>query len=469
MKFVVYQRHTSPTVSFHTYADVGAYDEEDGVTGVAHLLEHLAFKGTPRIGTNDFRKEAPILDAMDEVFYSMLELNANKSTDGSSSSTKKKALYERQLDQLQQQASRYQIPNAYGALLSRQGAVGLNAATSHDSTVYYCSLPSNKLELWFSLESERFQAPVFRELYSEKKVVFEERRMRVENSPLGPFQEEFSQRSLPTSKYRRPVIGYERDLYRLGRREVAQFFADHYGPASLTVAVVGDVTPSQVAALAEKYFGKWKSTGTPGTPCSDLQSTNMPASTATANNDRTLVAKSIAGPAVLRAYYRPCIRNVQASTSFDVINDVLTGSRSSRLYKNLVLTNKALTVTSYASFPAEKHPNQMAIYAIPNTGTTTLQELDSRIQQEVDDLADAGPSAQELQRYVKAARVGVLEVLQSNSALASSLASYQGLMGDWREIIRDLERVDGVRREDVARVAATYLTPQNCFTGYIVD
>ena len=462
MRFIVSERRTAPVVSMHTYADVGAFDEIDGQTGLAHLLEHLAFKGTPRIGTTDFKKEAPLLDAIDDVFYSMLETKSGKEI----------AALQKRLDALQNEAAALSVPNAYGALLSREGAVGLNASTTHDSTKYYCSLPANKLELWFALESERFIAPIFREVYSEKKVVLEERRLRVDNSPLGPFQEEFADRSL-SNNYRRPVIGYEKDIQRLGRKEVASFFAQHYGPSSLTVCIVGDVRPETVRTLAEKYFGGWHSNGTPGAACSgpllgeggsilveDSESLAFP------EGSREISVRSRAGPAVLRAYYRPCIRDIDASSAFDVLNDTLTGSRSARMYKKLVLGGAALSISSYSSFPAEKHPSQFVVYGIPAPGRSA-EELDGLIQRELEELAEAGPTETELRRYGKAARMGLLEVFQTNSALAGALASYQVLSGDWREIINDLEKVESLNASQIAATARKYLRPDNSFVGYV--
>lgn len=452
MRFIVSERRTVPVVSMHTYADVGAFDEVTGQTGLAHLLEHLAFKGTPRIGTTDFKKEAPLLDAMDNVFYSMLEAKSGNEV----------AKLQKRLDALLAEASALSVPNAYGALLSREGAVGLNASTTHDSTKYYCSMPANKLELWFALESERFLAPVFREVYSEKKVVLEERRLRVDNSPLGPFQEEFADRSL-SNNYRRPVIGYERDIQRLGRKEVASFFAQHYGPSSLTVSIVGDVRPETVRKLAERYFGGWRSDGTPGAACNGgALEEPLPVP----EGSRTLSVRSRAGPAVLRAYYRPCIRDIAATSALDVVNDTLTGSRSARLYKNLVLGGAALSLSSYSSFPAEKHPGQFVVYGIPAPGRSA-EDLDSLIQREIGGLCESGPTATELRRYTKAARMGLLEVLQANSALAGALASYKVLSGDWREICNDLERLETLTASEVAATAQRYLQPENSFVGYV--
>lgn len=477
MSFLVSQRRTAPVVSFHTYVDVGAFDEDNGLTGVAHLLEHAISKGTARIGTKDYKKEALLLDAMDDVFYSMREATSGHAA----------AELAARLAALQAEAAELSSPNAYGALLQKEGAVGLNAQTTHDSTQYFSSLPSNKVELWFAMESERFRAPVFRDLYKEKNVVLEERKMRVDNSPLGPFQEEFAARSL-TNNYKRPVIGYEIDIQRLGRREVAQFFNQHYGPSSVTVAVVGDVTPEQIRRHAETYFGQWLAGGTAGAACMPSRVSSQdgrsraglypqgPGASPKAGGlleedlprpegPKTLRMQSKAGPAVLRAYYRPCIRDRSTSAAMDVLSDTLSGSRSSRLYKNIVLTGKALSATSFSSFPAEKHPSQMAVYGMPAPGIS-LDELDRLLQREVEDIVAHGPTEKELKRYVAASQVGVLDSMKSNSGFASLLNSYHALTGDWRTLCLVIADLEDLTPDKVRDGVAPYVYGGNSFVGY---
>eukprot|EP00884_Botryococcus_braunii_P004739 jgi/Botrbrau1/14266/Bobra.113_2s0012.1 len=196
LHFIVLERHVAPIVSCHIYADVGAYDEPDGQTGIAHLLEHMAFKGSTTIGTKNYKQEAVLLEQLDEAFYTLREAQQ-------AGQAQQAAKLLEAFRMLQARADEVVVPNEFGSLLQTAGAVGLNATTSHDATKYYMSLPSNKLELWFALEAERFQAPVFRQLYMEKQVVAEERRMRIDNSPLGKFQEQFQGAAL-SNNYRRP-------------------------------------------------------------------------------------------------------------------------------------------------------------------------------------------------------------------------------------------------------------------------
>ena len=447
---LVRRRRVAPVFSAVTYADVGSFDE-GSITGLAHLLEHLAFKGTPR-QSYDYRRESQLLTMMDDVF---LELRDE-------ASVRKRMDLERKLEALQQEASLLAASNAYGALLKKEGAVGLNAATSHDSTKYFVSLPSNKLELFFALEAERFIAPVFRDVYSEKKVVLEERKMRVDASPLGDFQENFAAKSFGNN-YSRPVIGSEADISRISRVDVERFFDTHYRPEALTISIVGDVDPSQVRHFAEKYFGSWASS----TP---RASVHIPGSAETLAFPEKLpgkiVDKSIAGPLLLHSFYRPSVRDMWTSIALDIADSSLTGGRSSRLEKKLVITSKALSVSSYSTFPGEKYPNQMLFYGVP-ASSSSLEELDRAILHELECLAGQGPTAAELEKFSKDSHIDSIRALQSNSSMASALASYQNLTGSWENIYRELYMTHEHTQKTVSEICSKFLVPSLSYTGYV--
>lgn len=446
---LVRRRTVAPVFSAVTYADVGSFNE-GSVTGLAHLLEHLAFKGTPR-QSYDYKKESQLLQMMDDVFLELRdEANA-----------KRRLSLEKKLDSLQEEASLLAAPNAYGAFLKKEGAVGLNAATSHDSTQYYVSLPSNKLELFFALEAERFIAPVFRDVYSEKKVVLEERKMRVDASPLGEFQENFVAVSFGNN-YSRPVIGSEADISRISRIDVEEFFETHYSPQALTISIVGDVDPSQARQFAEKYFGSWKSstvTATDPMATSDLLAIpkQVPGK---------LVGKSISGPLLLHSFYRPPVGDMHASIALDMADSCLTGGRSSRLEQALVKTSRALSVSSRSTFPGEKYPNQMLFFGIPGP-STTLEELDRAIVNEIGRLQSFGPTAAELNKFSKDSHIDAIRALQSNSSMAAALASYQNLTGSWENLYKELYMIDEQTQESVSNICSKYLIPSASYTGYV--
>ncbi|MFK0731004.1 MAG: M16 family metallopeptidase, partial [Gloeotrichia echinulata HAB0833] len=197
MKFIVLERHQAPVVSFLTYADVGGVDEPDGKTGVAHFLEHLAFKGTQRIGTKDYKSEQPLLNRLQQLDTEIKTAKAGGKKD-------QVAKLQAEFKQVESQAGKLVKQNELGQIVEQAGGVGLNANTSVEATRYFYSFPANKLELWMSLESERFLDPVFREFYKEKDVILEERRLRVENSPIGQMVEKFLDAAYKTHAYRRP-------------------------------------------------------------------------------------------------------------------------------------------------------------------------------------------------------------------------------------------------------------------------
>ncbi|CAI7814599.1 unnamed protein product, partial [Closterium sp. NIES-53] len=517
MRWIVVERRAAPIVSCHTYADVGAADEADGCTGVAHLLEHLAFKGTPVIGTRDAQKEARLLELIDEAFYGLKEAREGGAAEGIV-----KRL-EDEFARLQQQAAELSVPNAFGALVSREGGVGLNATTSQDSTQYFVSLPANKLELWMALESGRFLAPVFRELYSEKEVVREERRLRIDNTPYGRFTEAFAQRAFPNSPYGRPTIGYPSDFDRLGRKEVEAFFQQHYTPDKLTCAVVGDVSAAEVERLATKYFAPWQPIFPPSQPIPalpfSLASSSSPlllasafplplssstplASTPPSLNPTSISSSSSASPAwrsgsreegweaarmaaaavgeeremrmsvganplYFEGYFRPSSSSVDDPV-ISVISSLLYGSRSSRLYKNLVLPGKALSASATETYPGDKRPSLFLLSAFPPLGGTT-DAVAAALQEQLQHMADTRVPESDLARVRKSLRVGFLELLGSNSGLARVLCEYSTRAGRWEALVEEVQTIEEVTPRDVQQVARLLFSPDMRITAHAVN
>lgn len=436
MKFIVLQRHQAPVVSFMVYAKVGAVNEVDGKTGIAHYLEHLAFKGTTRIGTQNYAAEQRVLREMDEVFDQILA--AQKAEDSA-----QVAQLEAQLAELQQKAASYVEQNQYGQIVEQAGGVGLNATTSADATRYFYSLPSNKLELWMSLESERFLEPVFREFYEEKNVILEERRMRVDNSPIGLMIENFLEAAFTQHPYRRPVIGYEADLYQATRQDIQAFFDTYYGPNNLIAAVVGDVDPDEVKTLAETYFGRLKAQGDPP----PLVIHEPPQ---TAPHEFTLELPS--QPWYLEGYHRPGI-NHPDHVIYGMIDSILIGGRTSRLYQSLVEDQQiALDVGSLNGFPGDQYENIFLLYALTAPGHT-VDDIAAAFAQELERLRQEPVKPEELERVKTQARAGLLRSLSSNSGMVSLLTEYEAKTGSWRNVFKELEAIDAVTAEDVQRVA----------------
>lgn len=452
LKFIVLERHEAPIVSFMTYADVGAAYEEEGKTGIAHYLEHLAFKGTPRIGTTDYEAEKPLLERMDEVFSQIKAAQA-------AGETERVAELEAELNALREAATRYVKPNEFGQIVEQSGGVGLNATTSADATRYFYSFPANKLELWMSLESERFSTPVFREFFEEKDVILEERRMRVDNSPIGQMVEQFLESSFDTHPYRRPVIGYEADLYGATRQDIRDFFEAYYVPSNMVIAVVGDVTPEQVKPLAEAYFGRLQAGGS----VPELV-INEPPQT----EERSFTLELPSQPWYLEGYHRPEGTHPDNAV-YSIIDGILTGGRTSRLYKTLVQEQQiALDIGSNNGFPGDKYDNMMLLYALTAPGHT-VDEVATVLQTELIRLKQEPVSSAELDRVKTQARAGLLRTLSSNQGMASLLAEFEAKTGSWRNVFKELQAIEAVTADDVLRVAQATFESQNRTVGRLLS
>jgi predicted Zn-dependent peptidase len=452
MKFIVLERHQAPVVSFLTYADVGGTDESDGKTGVAHFLEHLAFKGTQRIGTWDYNAEKPLLDRLDDLAGQIQLAKA-------ASKLAEVARLQAEFDHVETKAGGYVKQNELGKIVEQAGGVGLNANTSTEATRYFYSFPANKLELWMSLESERFLEPVFREFYKEKNVILEERRLRVENSPIGRMIEKFLDTAYKVHPYHRPVIGYDEDIRNLTREDVQQFFDTHYLPSKLTIAIVGDVNPVQVKHLAQVYFGRYEAKPQP-----QEQIPVEPAQRET----RVVTLHLPSQPWYLEGYHCPGIKHPD-HVIYEIIGRLLSDGRTSRLYKSLVEQQQlALSAQGYSGFPGDKYPNLMLFYALTAPGHT-VDEVASGLRKEIERLKTELVSSQELERVKTQVRAELLRSLKSNMGMAQLLLEYEVKTGSWRNLFQELDAIAAVTPAEVQRVALRTFEARNRTVGRLLS
>jgi predicted Zn-dependent peptidase len=452
LKFIVLENHDAPVISFVTYADVGGVDEPDGKTGVAHFLEHMAFKGTQTIGTIDYKQEKPFLDRLDLIA-------AEIDTAMEAGNKEKAEKLKEELKKVDEEAKKFVKQNEYGQIVEQAGGVGLNAATTTEATFYFYSFPANKLELWMSLESERFLQPVFREFYKEQQVILEERRLRTDNSPLGQMIEAFIDKAFTVHPYRRPVIGYNRDISNLDRRDIQDFYDAYYPPNNLTIAIVGDVNPQQIKDLAKTYFGRFPA-GKKPQPVTAIEPPQTEA--------REVVVKLPTQPWYLEGYHCPSI-NDPDNAVYQVISSLMSDGRTSRLYKSLVEEKQiALSAQGFNGFPGDKYPNLVLFYAMTAQGHT-VEELATSLQQEIARLKTEPVSQQELDRVKNQLKAGLLRSLDSNLGMARLLTEYEAKTGSWRNIFQQLERLAAVTPQDIQRVSQKTFTPENRTVGKLLN
>lgn len=453
LKFLVLERHQAPVVSFHTYADVGSVDEVLGITGMAHLFEHMAFKGTKTIGTIDYEAEAKVLAKIDEL-YEAIKAEQRK---GEHVDPARLEELQKQFKQAQQETQKYMVHDEFDEVFKLAGSAGFNAYTSWDATQYIVSLPSNKVELWMLMESDRFCNPVIREFYKERDVVMEERRLSIETRPQGRLMEEFLAVAYKAHPYGIHVIGHMSDIQTVTRPEAEAFFKKYYGPGNLTIAIVGDVNPDNVRNLADKYFSR-----IPAGPKPDPVETVEPPQL----GERRVKVQDPAQPFVFIGYHKPGINHPENAV-FDAITDIIGMGRTSRLYKSLVKEKKiAVMASAFQGLPGNKYPGLFLFYAMPAKGHTN-QECEQAIYEEIEKLKAELVTPEELAKAKTRARASLISQLDSNSGLAELITFYEVVTGDWRNLFTQLDQIDEVSAEDIQRVAKEYFTEINRSVGVI--
>jgi len=452
LTFLLIERHEAPVVSFHTYVNAGAVDDPSGHTGLAHMFEHMAFKGTPNIGTKNWAKEKAALDAIEKV-YDRLDAERNK---GFRSDPKREEELQKELKDAIATADSFVEDNEYDRIVESNGGVGMNAGTSEDQTTYFYSFPSNCIELWFLLESERFLNPVFREFYKERDVVREERRMRIESSPQGQLVEALTSTAFAAHPYKNMAAGWASDIENLRATDAQQFYKRYYNPSNLTIGIAGDVNTAEAKRLAEKYFGRIPK----GQEAPAVRTLEPPQ----AGEKRVQVA-SAAQPFLVVAYKRPDQYSPD-SAALDVMEEILSGGRTGIIYKEMVRDKKiALGAASYSTYPGGKYPSLFLFFVVPNAGHS-VEENEKVVYSIIDRVKKEKTDAESLQRVKTKLRAALIAKLDSNSGLAAELCAYQAQFGDWRKLFTQLDEFNKVTADDVQRVANKYLTENTRTVAY---
>ncbi len=447
------QRKEAPVFSFYTFVDSGSSQDPKTKTGLAHMFEHMAFKGTDTIGTTDYAKEKVVLAEIEKAYADFIaERDKRVGQD-----PQKLAALEKRWKDLIDQADKFVIRNQFGELVEKNGGVGMNASTSEDETVYFYSMPANRLELWAYLESDRFLEPVMREFYKERDVVYEERRMRVDSNPIGRLIEQFQSAAFTAHPYGIPGIGWPFDLHTFSATDARNFFDRYYVPANMTIAVVGDLEFDKTWPIIEKYFGRL-----PRRPKPDERMTTEPPQ----NSEREVILKEQSQPVYIEGYHRPDYLD-KDDLVYDAISDVVSNGRTSRLYRSLVRDKRiALQAGGFSGLPGSKYPHLFAFYAIPAPGHTN-EEMRDALRAEINRLKTEDVSDEELQMVKTRAKASLIRSLGNNSGLASQLAVFQARFGDWRELFRQVEKIDKVTKADIRRVANTTFVDNNRTVGVI--
>lgn len=449
---LVLDRGFSPTLSLVISFKVGSADESYRTIGAAHMLEHMLFKGTDRVGTSNYAREKVLLDKIEKIGETLDQLMVSNPGD------KRIPGLRRQLEIYQREASKFVQGSPYDKIYTTRGGVGFNAGTSRDKTTYFIELPSTELELWAQTESERLRNPVMREYYQERNTVVEERLMRYDSKGIETLSEKFIATAFIAHPYRHPIIGWASNVRYLSIRDVRSFYKSFYIPSRMTITIVGKQNPEQTFKIVEKYFGKIK--GVPSPPGVVIHEPGH-------LGERRFEVYFDSNPYLMIGWNKPTYPS-RDDYVCDIIAGVLSEGKSSRLYRALVREKKiAASVDAWSSFPGSRYDNLFVIAAAPRHPYTPL-DLEKAIYEEITRM-ETEIKKEEMVSFINKIESSTVFDMSSNKGVAHAINYYQTIFGDWQYLLRYLEEIRNVSVEDVRTVMKKYFTRENRTVGLLFN
>ena len=446
MKVIMVERGEAPVIHFRLMFDVGAVDEPEGLGGIAHMVEHMAFKGTTTIGSENWEKESEYLENIDEA------------ADAYFSAREKEDISEERLTELEENfkaareaAQEWSDSNPLQSIFDEHGARGYNAATGYDHTSYFLTLPSNRLELFARVKADVIQNAVFRYFYEEVDVVKEERRQRNEDEPTGYLMENFLSEAYSEHYYGRPLIGSMEEIEGYRRQEAINFWEEHYHPNRAVLVMSGDVNPDEDIEIIEKYFGRLESE-----PETRIEIPEEPEQQEERRTNVTFDAE----PQIFMGFHKPTYPDEDAY-AMDAVSAILGRGRTSRLHRRLVTEEEvAVEVDTYSSYPGFRYPNLFAIHVITRSPHTP-EDVEDIIYEEIEKLKEESVSDWELEKVRNQVRADYIRELDSSEGLAFQLAFHEHFLDGWENMMEYPEQIEKITSEDIQRAAEEYLVEDN--------
>lgn len=464
MKFLLVPRTDQPnSIAAGWLAKVGSVNERPGITGISHFFEHMMFKGTNTIGTRDAKKDAELRAQQEAVHTKILNevwgtqyarFRKGEIDDPWDPANDTPALKElrAELKQLIDEESKIIVKNEFDSIYQKEGGSGMNAFTSNDVTFFFINIPSNKFELWAWMESDRLRDSVFREFYAERDVVHEERRLRIESTPTGVFDEQFDAMFWQSSPYHWPVIGWTSDLNSYTMEEARRYFDTFYRPNNLVGVIVGDFDPAAVKSTIREYFGRLERGPVPPTPMVTLE---MPQTA-----EKRFYAECDCQPQVEVRYHTVPFGH-EDSYALEMLASILNG-RSGRLYKSMIegaeIASSASVSPGGLGAPA-KYASFFSFNADVK-GDADLQALENAWYDEIERLKKEPVDDTELQKVKNQRAANAYRSLQNNFFLMLQLGLYES-MGGWEYINESPAKFQAVTAADIQRVARKYFDWSN--------
>jgi len=458
MRFLFVEKHNVPTIATGWVARVGAANERPGITGISHMLEHMMKKGTRIIGTKDPARDARLMAEMDrvqsEIRKEMSQLREKQRRGEIEDMNDPKARSPRlqqltdEFNKLLAEQRTIMVKEELTRIYSQEGGTGRNAMTSNDMTAYVVTVPSNKLELWCWLESDRLQNLVLREFYSERDVILEERRQGLEATPTGLINEQFGAMTWTAHPYHWGVIGWRSDIGQVTREQAEEHFQTYYAPHNLTAMLVGDIKPDEAWPLIERYFGR--------IPASSRVVPEMITQEPPQKAEQRMIAEADTTPSV-EIHYKTVPGVHRDSAALDVLSGLLNG-RTGRLYKSLVADQKIATNAGSGS-SGLKYAGEFIFYGMP-TQERRPEDVEDAIYAQIELLQKEPVTDRELQKVKNQIEVQNAAATESNFNLMLELMSAEST-GSYKDLLDQPSRLRAVTRDDVQRVARKYFAKEN--------
>lgn len=464
MQFLLVPRQDQPNnIAAGWMARVGSVNERPGITGISHFFEHMMFKGTKTIGTRDPQADAEFMKEIEEARTKLRDLTLGEQYErfrrgeiddpwDAANDTSEMAELRERVRTLMEEHRDVIVKDEFDKVYTDMGASSMNAFTSYDLTFYFITVPSNKFELWAWMESDRLDDSVFREFYSERDVVHEERRLRTESTPTGPFDEQFESMFWLSSPYNWPVIGWPSDLNSYTYEQAQEYYATYYAPNNLTGVIVGDFDPAEIKPVIREYFGRLER-GPEPPPVVTLE---IPSKA-----EMRMFAECDCQPQVRVWYHTPPFAH-EDSYALNVLSEILNG-RTGRLYKKMV-EEEGIASSAFAQLDARKYASAFAFQA-ETKGDATPEQLLASWEEVVADLRENPVEERELQKVRNQIVADQFRQLQSNFFLMVQLGYYEAL-DDWRYINEAPSRLQQVTADDIQRVIEKYFAKENRAIGF---
>jgi zinc protease len=399
LKVILLENHKAPVITFQVWYRVGSRNEQWGKTGLSHMLEHMMFKGTKKVGPEEFSR--------------IIQENGGND----------------------------------------------NAFTSNDYTAYFENISSDRVQVPISLESDRMQNLVLREkdFGTERMVVMEERRLRTDDDPQSYLGEQLNAAAFQISPYHWPIIGWMEDIKRFTLEDVKAYYHTYYNPSNSFLVVVGDFKRDELLPEIEKYFGSIPK-GTAPDQKRDKDGPQL-------GERKLFVKKEAQLPYLVMGYHVPNLTNPD-SYVLEVIAEILSSGKSSRLYRELV-HDKQLVLDVDADNSLLSHdPDLFGLSAEPLPGKD-VTEIEKALDKEIERLKNEPVSAHELQKAKNQIEAAFIYGQDSLFYQGMLLAHYE-IDLNWKAIDDYLPSIRKVTQEDIMRVAKKYLISDNRTVGVLI-